>query len=60
MTAMILGGLPIVTVIALMFVAPGYLDGMAADSDGKKLIAGAIVGQVIGNMVIRRIINIQV
>ena len=36
MTAMILGGMPIVTVIALMFVAPGYLDGMAADPDGRK------------------------
>lgn len=60
MTAMILGGLPIVTVIALLFVAPGYLDGMAADPDGRKLIAGAIVGQVVGNMIIRKIINIQV
>jgi len=60
MTAMILGGLPIVTVIALMFVAPGYLDGMAADPDGKYLIAGAIVGQIVGNMIIRKIINIQV
>ena len=60
MTAMILGGLPIVTVIALLFVAPGYLDGMVADPDGKKLIAGAIVGQVIGNLIIRKIINIQV
>jgi len=60
MTAMILGGLPIVTVIALLFVAPGYLDGMADDPDGRKLIAGAIVGQIVGNMIIRKIINIQV
>ncbi len=60
MTAMILGGLPVVTVIALLFVAPGYLDGMAADPDGKWLIGGAIVGQIIGNMIIRKIINIQV
>ena len=59
-TAMILGGLPIVTVIALMFVAPGYLDGMAADPDGRWLIGGAVVGQIVGNMVIRKIINIQV
>jgi len=60
MTAMILGGLPVVTVIALLFVAPGYLDGMADDPDGRKLIAGAIIGQIIGNMIIRKIINIQV
>jgi len=60
MTAMILGGLPVVTVIALTFVAPGYLNGMVDDPDGRKLIAGAIVGQIIGNLVIRKIINIQV
>ncbi len=60
MTAAILGGLPIVTVIALLFVAPGYLDGMVADPDGKKLIAGAFVGQIIGNLIIRKIVNIEV
>jgi tight adherence protein B len=60
MTAMILGGMPIVTVLALMFVAPGYLNSMAEDPDGRKLIGGAIVGQIIGNMIIRKIINIQV
>ena len=38
----------------------GHLDGMAADPDGRKMIAGAVVGQVLGNMVIRKIINIQV
>lgn len=60
MTAAILGFMPIGTVIALLFVAPGYLNGMADDPDGRKLIAGAIVGQIVGNMVIRKIINIQV
>jgi tight adherence protein B len=60
MTGMILGGMPIVTVMALMFVAPGYLDGMVDDPDGRKLIGGAIVGQIIGNLIMRKIINIQV
>jgi tight adherence protein B len=60
MTAGILGALPLVTVVALLFVAPGYLDGMAADPDGRKLIGGAIVGQIVGNLIIRKIINIQV
>ena len=40
--------------------APGYLQGMAADPDGKWLIVGAIVAQVIGNICIRKIINIKV
>jgi tight adherence protein B len=60
MTAAILGGMPLVTVIALMFVAPGYLDGMASDPDGRKMIGGAIVGQILGNLIIRKIVNIQV
>jgi tight adherence protein B len=60
MTALILGGLPVVTVFALMFVSPGYLTGMCDDPDGRKMIAGAIIGQIIGNMVMRKIINIQV
>lgn len=60
MTALILGGLPVVTVFALMFVSPGYLNGMADDPDGRKMIAGAIIGQIIGNLVMRKIINIQV
>jgi Flp pilus assembly protein TadB len=33
---------------------------MCDDPDGRKMIAGAIIGQIIGNMVMRKIINIQV
>lgn len=60
LTAAILTILPIVTMIGLLIVAPGYLQGMAADPDGKWLIVGAIVAQVIGNICIRKIINIKV
>jgi Flp pilus assembly protein TadB len=41
-------------------VAPGYLQGMAEDSDGKLLIGGAIVAQILGNYFIKKIINIKV
>jgi len=41
-------------------VAPGYLQGMAKDSDGKWLIAAAIVAQLLGNFFIKKIINIKV
>ncbi len=34
--------------LALLMVAPAYLQGMADDPDGKKLIAGAIVAQIVG------------
>jgi Flp pilus assembly protein TadB len=33
---------------------------MAADSDGKWLIGGAVVAQILGNYCIKRIINIKV
>jgi tight adherence protein B len=60
MTAGILTVLPICTMVGLLIVAPGYLQGMAADPDGKWLIVGAVIAQVIGNLCIRKIINIKV
>jgi tight adherence protein B len=60
LTATILTLLPIGTMLGLLLVAPGYLQAMAADSDGKWMIGGAIVAQVLGNFFIKRIINIKV
>jgi len=60
LTALILTVLPIATAFALLVVAPGYLPGMVADPDGRKLIMAAIGAQVLGNVCIRKIINIKV
>jgi tight adherence protein B len=60
LTATILTLMPICTLMGLLVVAPGYLQGMAQDSDGKMMIAGAIVAQVLGNYCIKKIINIKV
>ncbi len=60
MTGLVLTILPIVLMFALLLVAPGYLQGMAKDSDGKWMIVGAVAGQVLGYYFIRRIINIKV
>jgi tight adherence protein B len=60
MTASILTLLPIATLFALLMVAPGYLQGMARDPDGKLMIGGAIVAQILGNFFIKKIINIKV
>ena len=60
LTATILALLPVATMLGLLVVAPGYLQGMAADDDGKWMIAGAIGGQVLGNFFIKKIINIKV
>ncbi len=60
LTATILTILPVATMLGLLIVAPGYLQSMAEDPDGKYLIGGAIVAQILGNMSIRKIINIKV
>jgi len=60
LTATILTVLPVATMLGLLVVAPGYLQGMAEDPDGKKLIAGAVIAQILGNICIRKIINIKV
>jgi Flp pilus assembly protein TadB len=60
LTATILMIMPIGTMAALLIVSPGYLQSMAKDPDGRWLIAFAILGQILGNYFIRRIINIKV
>jgi len=59
-TGLILTIMPIVLMFALLAVAPGYLQSMAKDPDGKWLVVGAIAGQFLGYYFIRRIINIKV
>jgi tight adherence protein B len=60
MTATILTILPIATMLGMLFVAPGYLQGMAKDPDGKWLIGGSIAAQFIGYYFIKKIITIKV
>lgn len=60
MTGIILTLLPLALVLGLMLVAPGYLKGMAQDQDGKKLIVGAFLGQIIGYAFIRKIVRIKI
>ncbi|MFX0116778.1 MAG: type II secretion system F family protein, partial [Candidatus Hodarchaeota archaeon] len=60
LTGIILTVMPIVLMIGLTIVAPGYLQSMVRDPDGKYLIIGAAVGQVLGYYFIRRIVNIKV
>jgi len=60
LTAAVLTVLPFVLMLALLFVAPGYLQGMAADETGKWMILGAIVAQGLGFYFIRKIVNIKV
>jgi tight adherence protein B len=59
-TAAVLGALPVVTFLALLAVAPGYLQGMLADPDGKLILAGCAAAQLLGNFAIRKITDIKV
>jgi len=60
LTATILTVLPIATMIGMLLVAPGYLQGMAADPDGKWLVGASIAAQFVGYYFIRKIITIKV
>ena len=60
LTALILSILPIVLVLGLTLVAPGYLKALANDPDGKWMIAGSIVGQILAYFIMRRIIDIKI
>ncbi len=60
MTAGVLTVLPIVTMLLLRVVAPGYLESMVADTDGKYMIVSAIVLMGIGYYIMKRITNIEV
>jgi tight adherence protein B len=60
LTATILVMLPICLLLGLLLIAPGYIQGMAADPLGRWLIGSAVVLQLIGNFCIRKIINIKV
>ncbi len=60
LTATILTLMPLALLMGLLVVAPGYLEGLANEPDGKWLIAGAVAGQLLGYYFIRRIIRIKV
>jgi tight adherence protein B len=60
MTSIILTLLPVGTMLGLMVVAPTYLQGMADDPDGRKLIGAAIVAMLMGFLIMRKITNIEV
>jgi tight adherence protein B len=59
-TALVLTVLPILLGMAFMVISPDYLPGMARDPTGRYMILGAIVGQIIGYFIMKRIVNIKV
>jgi tight adherence protein B len=60
LTSLVLTALPIVMIFALQVVAPDYLPQMIRDPDGKWMIVAAVIFQILGYTVMRRITNIKV
>lgn len=59
-TGAVLTVLPIVLMLGLMVVAPGYLQSMFNDPDGKYIVGGAVLGLLLGHLTIRKIVDIKV
>lgn len=59
-TGLVLVLMPVGVVLGMMLTSPDYLRQLAADSTGRILIYGAILGQAVGYFVIRKITNIKV
>jgi tight adherence protein B len=59
-TGYILAGLPIAVGILLSLVSPGYLDPLFAPGPMRLVLIAAIVMQVIGFLIIRKIVDIEV
>ena len=60
LSGIVLLALPFVLFLAVYQLNPDYITVLFTDPMGKKMLAGAIVMQVLGALVIRKIINIKV
>lgn len=60
LTGLVLVLMPAVVCLIMLIATPQYLADLAADKLGRMLIYGAIAGQVVGYLVIKKIINIKV
>lgn len=56
----VLGGLPIFMALAIYIVNPGYIGVLLQEKAGNYLVAAALILQVIGFFVIRKIIKIKI
>jgi len=59
-TGLVLAIMPVVVGILLFFTSPNYLMVLVRDPGGRQLLIGAGVGQIIGYLCIRKIVNIRV
>jgi tight adherence protein B len=60
LSGVVLLGLPPVLAAAVWYLNPNYLSPLFTDPMGHKMLGGAIVLQIVGALVIRKIVNIKV
>lgn len=59
MSGYIIGGLPVVIILLLMFINPGYIDMFFSTSSGRVMLLISIVLETIGFVVVNKIVNIK-
>jgi tight adherence protein B len=59
-TGLVLVLMPVAVTFFMMATSPDYLTEMANDKTGRIMIYGAVIGQIIGWFVIKKITNIKV
>ena len=60
LTSAVLIALPVLLTLALLVIDPEYLATFAHEPEGRFLLGFAVVGQIAGHSIIRRIVNIKV
>jgi tight adherence protein B len=60
LTAMVLTFMPLATLVMLKLVSPVYLDNLLGDPLGRNLLGLAAVSQIIGYLVMRKMIKVEV
>jgi tight adherence protein B len=60
LTAMVLTILPIATMIILRMASPDYMKSLTEDPLGRDMLAAAVVSQIMGYLVMQKIIRIEV
>ena len=59
-TALVLTLMPAGVTVFMLLINPEYLKGMAATDIGRYMIYGAVIGQLIGYLIIQKIVDIKV
>jgi tight adherence protein B len=60
MTGLVLTAMPVIMALFLMLTSPRYLELLQTDPLGKYLILAAVMGQIVGYICIRNIVDFEV